>query len=84
MDVLKKQLNFLQYKNKSCLLKRTNKNRSVYLRLYVDNCFIIGDKTAVKKALDNIQKSFDIKRSEKVFNLIGFIIKKEKDRVLLS
>jgi hypothetical protein len=42
--VLKEDLGFDQYENDSCLLKRqTNKGR-VYLIVYVDDCFVVGDK----------------------------------------
>ena len=60
IEVLTKDLNFEQYTNDNCLLMRKDANGIVYLIMYVDDCFVIGNKQAIKKVLDNIKKLFDI------------------------
>ncbi len=82
--VLKKDLGLEQYKNNSCLLKRKSLDGKVYLIVHVDDCFVLGDKKAVKKALEGIEKHFAITRSENIDNFIGSRIKKENNKILLS
>ena len=56
----------------------------MFLIVYVDNCFVVGDKDAVKEALEEIEKHFSITRSEKIEDFIGCGIEKDGDRILLS
>ncbi len=56
--VLKTDLNFEQYENNSCLLKRQNESGKVFLIVYVDYYFVVGNKKAVKLALNNIEIFF--------------------------
>jgi len=82
--VLKADLGFDQYENDSCLLKRqTNKGR-VYLIIYVDDCFVVGDQAAVKEALDEIEMHFAITRSEKIEDFIGCRIERDDDHIFIS
>ena len=83
VEVLTKDLNFEQYANNSCLLRRKDANGIIYLIMYVDNCFVIGNKQAIKKALDDIEKHFDIKQSEEISDFIGCTIERQDNRVLL-
>ncbi|MFM8622083.1 MAG: reverse transcriptase domain-containing protein, partial [Holophagaceae bacterium] len=82
--VLKRELNFEQHASDSCLLKRFDENGKVFLIIYVDDCFVVGDRKAVKKALDDIQGVFNITRSENVEDFIGCTIKRTGNKVLLS
>ena len=52
--------------------------------MYVDDCFVIGNKQAIKKALDNIKKHFDIKQSEEISDFIGCTIERQDNLVLFS
>ena len=81
---LKKELNFEQYGNDSCLLKRETKEGKVFMIVYVDDCLFVGNKDAVKRALSEIQKLFNITRSEDIGDFIGCKIQREDNRVLLS
>jgi len=82
--VLKDKLNFQQHANDSCLLKRIDATGKVFLIIYVDDCFVVGDKAAVKKALAEIQGIFNITRSENIEDFIGCNIKREGNKILLS
>jgi hypothetical protein len=82
--VLKSELGFTQFENDSCLLKRHTSDGQVYLIVYVDDCFVLGDKRAVKQALAEIEKHFAITRSETIEDFIGCRIEKENKSILLS
>ena len=84
MKVLTKDLNFEQYPTNSCLLKRKDANETVYLIMYVDDCFVIGNKQAIKKALDGVKRHFDIKQSREISDFIGCAIEQQGNRILLS
>ena len=81
---MKEKLKFEQFENDSCLLKRSDETGDVFLIVYVDDCFVIGDKEAVKNALVGIEKHFAITRSENIEDFIGCRIEKDGDKVLLS
>jgi hypothetical protein len=74
----------MQFENDSCLLKRQTADGQVYLIVYVDDCFVIGDKIAVKQALKEIEQHFNITRSEDIEDFIGCRIEKEGKSILLS
>ena len=82
--VLKNELGFEQFENDSCLLKRKTADGQVYLIVYVDDCFVLGDKNAVKQALTEIENHFAITRSEHIEDFIGCRIEKENRSILLS
>ncbi len=82
--VLKTDLNFEQYKYDSCLLKRQNESAKVFLIVYVDHCFVVGDKKAVKLALDDIEKHFSIIRSDNIEDFIGCRIEEKGKNIWLS
>ena len=82
--MLKKDLQFIQFRNDSCLLKREDKNGKVFLIVYVDDCMVLGDKAAVKKALDDIEKFFSITRKEGIEDFIGCRIERDGNRAMLS
>ena len=84
MKTLKEDLGFVEYENDSCLLKRKTEKGLTILIMYVDDCFVIGDKDAVKEALNDIEKHYEIKRSEEVEDFIGCNIKRKQDKVYLS
>jgi hypothetical protein len=83
-SILKRELGFTQYENDSCLLKRFNDDGKVFLIVYVDDCFVVGDEKAVKKALDDIEKHFSITRSKHIEDFIGCRIEREGQQILLS
>ncbi len=58
-SILKQELGFKQHANDSCVLKRVDETGKVFLIVYVNNCFVVGDKVAVKE-----EKSFNITRSK--------------------
>ena len=82
--VLKEKLKFQQHENDSCLLKRIDGTGKVFLIVYVDDCFVVGDKVAVKRALDEIQGVFNITRSDNIEDFIGCNIKRDGNKILLS
>jgi hypothetical protein len=65
-------------------LKRIDDTGRVFLIVYVDDCFVIGDKPAVKAALNGIQEHFSITRSENIGDFIGCRIERDGKRILLS
>ncbi len=50
-SILKQELGFKQHANNGCLLKRINETGKVFLVVYVNDCFVVADKVAVKEAL---------------------------------
>lgn len=83
-SVLKDKLGFEQFENDSCLLKKESKAGKVYLIVYVDDCFVVGDKMAVREALSGIEKHFSITRSEHIEDFIGCHIERDGNKILLS
>jgi hypothetical protein len=82
--VLKEKLNFQQHANDSCLLKRIDESGRVFLIIYVDDCFVVGDKAAVKNTLTEIQGVYNITRSKNIEDFIGCNIKRDGNKILLS
>ncbi len=83
-SILKQELGFKQHANDSCLPKRINEIGKVVLIVYVDDCFVVGNKVAVKEALADIQKFSNITRSKNIVDFIGCNIRQEGKRILLS
>ena len=52
--------------------------------MYVNDCFVIGNKQAIKKALDDVKGHFDIKQSGEIPDFIDGSIERQDNRVLLS
>jgi hypothetical protein len=50
--------------------------------VYVDDCFVVGDKNEEKDALDDIKKNFSITRSVKIEGFIGCHIDRCGNQVL--
>ena len=75
VETLIKKMKFTKCQSDGCLLKRTNEEGTCYLMIYVDDCFITGKKIFVKKALDEIEQYFDIKRSKDIKDFIGCLIR---------
>ena len=82
--VLKENLKFESFPGDSCLLRRNDENGSVFLILYVDDCFVLGNRVAVKAALEEIEKHFSIKRNENVHDFIGCSIERTGNKIFLS
>ena len=83
-EVLKKRLGFESFPNEKCLFKRENEDGFVMIGMYVGDCLVIGDKPAVKKAIEDIEKVFQITKSEMVNEFVGCTIEKQEGRILLS
>ena len=79
-----KTLDFEPCMNDSCLMRRSNQAGIVFLVMYVDDCFVIGEKQAVKHALDEIENKFDIKRSCEVNDFVGCHIRRAGREIFLS
>ena len=52
--------------------------------VYVDDCFVVGNKNAVRKALAEIEKLFNITRSKNVEDFIRCQIEREGNKIMLS
>ena len=60
VKMLKDKLGFKQFQNNTCLLKRETKEGLCIMGIYVDDCLMIGDKAAIKKAAEDIKKHFNV------------------------
>ena len=58
------ELGFEVFGNDICLLKRLNRNGTLFIGLYVDDLMVTGDKAAVEQTVMDIKKHFNIKRNE--------------------
>ncbi len=81
---LKDNWGFEQYSNSSYLLKRINLTGKVFFIIYFDNCFVVSDKGAVKKALSNTKKHFNVTRNENIEDFVGCNIERKGKQILLS
>jgi hypothetical protein len=81
--VLTQKMGFEPYPNDNCLLRRKTNDGIVFMVLYVDDCFVVGDKAAIDKTLNDISTHFDIKREASVKEFIGCDIIKRSDSVEL-
>ncbi len=61
-----------------------NATGNLFLIIYVDACFVVGDKGEVKKALSGIERHFNITRSENIEDFISCNIKREGKQIVLS
>ena len=56
------KIDFKQSESDPCLYVRNNENGKVYIGLYVDDAYMVGDPKAVFKAKEDIRKIFLIKK----------------------
>ena len=84
IEVLKVKLNFKQFANDNCLLTRTTHLGKVMMAIYVDDCLIVGDKNAVKCAIEEIKKNFDVTHSPDIEEFVGCTIERDGKKLLLS
>ena len=56
----------------------------VFLTMYVDDCFVIGDMMAVKKTMEEIGNYFEIKSSNNVEDFTGCKIRRDGNSIYLS
>ena len=84
IEVLKVKLNFKQFANDNCLLTRTTHLGNVMMAIYVDDCLIVGDKNAVKCAIEEIKKNFDVTHSPDIEEFVGCTIERDGEKLLLS
>jgi len=82
IQVLKTKLNFEQFQNDICLLKRVDERGFCAMGIYVDDCILIGDKEAINNAIRDIKEFFKI-TTEEINKFIGCKIKKHEDKILL-
>ncbi len=81
---LKQDFGFEQHPNDSCLLKRESQNGRVFIVIYVDDCFILGNEKEVLKTLNEIERGFDITRSSDIEDFIACSIARNNDSIYLS
>ena len=55
----------------SCLLKRIDKNGTVIICVYVDDCFITGVRKAIDAAMNDINSVFETRRIGRMSEYIG-------------
>jgi len=77
-----KQIGFQDFPNNNCVLSCNNKYGFCAIRIYVDNCLLIGNKGAIDIAVEEIQGIFDITTSE-VNDFVGCTIKKDGDTLTI-
>ena len=77
-------MNFKQFANNNCLLMQTTPLGKVMMAIYVDDILMVGDKDAVRCAIEEIMKSFDVKHSPDIEEFVGCTIEKDGEKLLLS
>ena len=70
---------FQESKADPCLLMRTNEFGTVFFVLYVDDCFLVGDRKAIDKAVQDIEERFTITKSGNMTEYVGCKIIPTKD-----
>ncbi len=77
-----KDLGFTQSLADPCLFIRRNEHGRVYITLWVDDCYIMGDVDAIDDAVKQIEKSFTLKKeySLKDFLSCEVIFDKHKEK----
>ena len=70
-----KELNFEVNLIDPCLMTRTNDKGVVTLCIYVDDVLLIGDKEAIKSAIEDIETKFDIRKEGPLNDYLGCIVK---------
>lgn len=73
--VLTKEMNFRQFENDNCLLRKVDENGFIAIGVYVDDNFVIGDDKAIEAFLIDIKDHFEITTTE-VEDFIGCTIEK--------
>jgi hypothetical protein len=68
---LVENLHFVRSLADPCLLIQQTNLGTVITTVYVDDCIFIGNKMAVEKALDDIAKTFNIKRMGNIKTYVG-------------
>ena len=81
-----KEMGFETCANDNCLLKRKNELGNVFISLYVDDLMCVGDKQAVMKAVEDIQRVYKIKinNEEDESEFVGVTYEKDGDKILIS
>ena len=63
----------------TCLLKRRDNNGIAIVCVYVDDCFITGDKAAIDATMTDIEKHFETRRLGRMDEYIGCTVKMNQD-----
>ena len=84
IEILKNDLKFSQFENDNCLMHKTDEFGTVMMAIYVDDCLMIGDQEAVKRAIKEIKKHFEITHQEGIREFIGCKVEQETNQLLLS
>ena len=71
------------YENGQCLLIRNDQNRTVIVRLYIDDMLCVGDKKALDTFKKEIKEHFVTKEEGKVDDYMGCMIKRINGGILL-
>ena len=78
-----KDLKYEMFENDTCLLKREDEGRKVFIGLYVDNCLIVRDKALVEELIKEIKTKFEVMYTDKIKEFIGCKIEKTNNQILL-
>ena len=62
-----------------CVMTRRNDDGIVILCIYVDDVLMVGDQSAIDKAIEDIEKVFSIRKEGKLNDYIGCIIEFENE-----
>ena len=80
MKTLRNLLKFKRRKSDPCLLYREDESGLVILCVYVDDALVVGTKKSIKKALDQLEKQFNLKRNGPLKDFIGCDIHRDKEK----
>jgi hypothetical protein len=84
MQIAELELNFEQSLVDPCLLYRKTEEGTVFICVYVDDCILVGDRTAIEKVKDNIESKFSIKRLGESKEYIGVTVTRQNGKLYLS
>ena len=68
----------------NCLMKRSNKNGTVILCIYVNDICCIGEEKAITKAIKEIEKIYNIKQVGELNEFVGIRILTDNNEIYLT
>jgi hypothetical protein len=81
-----KEVGFKTTHTDACLLMRNDHRGIVIICVYVDDCFLTGDRKAIDGAMKDIEKTFDTRRLGPIDEYIGCTVKEidKQSRLLIQ
>jgi hypothetical protein len=79
MDMMEKK-GFQRTYAEPCLLKRNDEHLMVVICVYVDDCLVTGERTAIDRAMDDIETMFEYRRLGLLKEYIGCSFSEMADR----